>query len=369
MPTPAVYVIAILGTVAAGLAFKEFVYEPHIAPKVERWAEDFLERRRRARSRTLARPYEAAYFDAESLDDKKSDGVAPDSFDDKRSFELENMVTKEVHEWRKEVERSTLRRRKPQLHTSVDDIPFEPMTPTPIRAVPTHVICDPSSPTFRTSSPSSQGLPTPAASVRELPSPATLLQPLPAEQLVPEPQIATSAPQSQAGDVQSLSMSHPLAASIDLDIMSASSLSRAPSVASSEVRSLASTRAPSRAETLTSSRAPSPTSSFASFPAGSPVVPARDPFASAQDLLAASAAVSTSNYASAPGTIFSASDDEDDLFAGPRAASRNTSSDLSRIQSPTPSNMSSWADELETGSEVSFSASSWVSTGDHDQAR
>ena len=98
------------------------MYEPHIAPKVERWAEDFLERRRRARSRTLARPYEAAYFDAESLDDKKSDGVAPDSFDDKRSFELENMVTKEVHEWRKEVERSTLRRRKPQLHTSVDDV-------------------------------------------------------------------------------------------------------------------------------------------------------------------------------------------------------------------------------------------------------
>ncbi|KAL1743745.1 hypothetical protein HDZ31DRAFT_74677 [Schizophyllum fasciatum] len=365
MPTPAVYVLAIVGTVAAGLAFKEFVYEPHIAPKVERWAEEFLERRRRARHRPLARPYEAAYYDADALDDKKTDGVVPDSFDDKRSFELENMVTKEVHEWRKEVERSTLRRRKPQLHTSVDNIPFEPLIPTPIRAVPTHVICDPSSPTFRSNSPSSQGLPTPEPSVRELPSsPAPVLQPLPAEQPVPQPQIAP-APQSQADDVQSLSMSHPLAASIDLDIMSASSLSRPPS----EVHSLASTRAPSRPGTLTSSRAPSPTSSFASFPAGSPVVPARDPFSSAQDLLAASTAVSVSNYASAPGTVFSASDDEEDLFAGHRAASRNTSSDLSRIQSPTPSNMSSWADELETGSEVSFSASSWVSTGDHEQAR
>ncbi|TRM67762.1 hypothetical protein BD626DRAFT_534075 [Schizophyllum amplum] len=121
MPTPAVYVLAIVGTVAAGLAFKEFVYEPHIAPKIEQWAEEFLERRRRSRFRTLNRPYEVPFFDTDGLDDKRSDSTAANDLDDKKTFELEQLVTKEVHEWRKEVERSTLRQRKPQLHSSIDD--------------------------------------------------------------------------------------------------------------------------------------------------------------------------------------------------------------------------------------------------------
>ncbi|KAL4245843.1 hypothetical protein ABKN59_001598 [Abortiporus biennis] len=49
MPGPVVYVAVVIGTVAAALAFHEFIYEPHIAPKVEAWAESFIERRRRQR--------------------------------------------------------------------------------------------------------------------------------------------------------------------------------------------------------------------------------------------------------------------------------------------------------------------------------
>ncbi|KAJ4477307.1 hypothetical protein J3R30DRAFT_3484494 [Lentinula aciculospora] len=51
MPAPAVYVIAVLGTVAACYAFKEYVYDPHIAPKVTQWRHDFAARREANRRR------------------------------------------------------------------------------------------------------------------------------------------------------------------------------------------------------------------------------------------------------------------------------------------------------------------------------
>lgn len=50
MPAPvAVCVVAAIAGVAAVIAFHEFVFEPHIAPAIERWAEDFLAKRRARR--------------------------------------------------------------------------------------------------------------------------------------------------------------------------------------------------------------------------------------------------------------------------------------------------------------------------------
>ncbi|KAJ3985147.1 hypothetical protein F5890DRAFT_1473979 [Lentinula detonsa] len=53
MPAPAVYVIAVLGTVAVGFAFKEFVYDPHIAPKVAQWRHDYTSRKEARRRRRM----------------------------------------------------------------------------------------------------------------------------------------------------------------------------------------------------------------------------------------------------------------------------------------------------------------------------
>ncbi|KZP19426.1 hypothetical protein FIBSPDRAFT_955529, partial [Athelia psychrophila] len=49
MPAPAVYVIAILGGAAAAVAFKQFVYEPHIHPRFQNWRAEYTARRRRRR--------------------------------------------------------------------------------------------------------------------------------------------------------------------------------------------------------------------------------------------------------------------------------------------------------------------------------
>ncbi|CCM00475.1 uncharacterized protein FIBRA_02508 [Fibroporia radiculosa] len=61
MPAPAaIYIVGAVSVIAAVFAFKEFVYEPHIAPRIEVWAESFVERRRRQRQQrhgpTLASP-------------------------------------------------------------------------------------------------------------------------------------------------------------------------------------------------------------------------------------------------------------------------------------------------------------------------
>ncbi|KAM6496471.1 hypothetical protein JOM56_009177 [Amanita muscaria] len=61
MPAPAGLVVAATITAfVTGYVFIRFVYEPHIAPTLERFAEDFLEHRR-ARSRRLASPVDAAH--------------------------------------------------------------------------------------------------------------------------------------------------------------------------------------------------------------------------------------------------------------------------------------------------------------------
>ncbi|KAH0840328.1 hypothetical protein J3R83DRAFT_1344 [Lanmaoa asiatica] len=173
-PPVAVYVVAAVVGVAAVFAFKEFIYEPHIAPKFEAWAEDFLERRRAARSRRAsAVPVRASRRrDSSSSSDsshpnnnlQRDRGMndrapGPDNFS-VDGFELEALVSREVDEWRNEVLRSQERtrdglrnRRTGLLRDNFDgfdststtlDESFTSLTHTPLPS--THVISNLSSP-------------------------------------------------------------------------------------------------------------------------------------------------------------------------------------------------------------------------------
>ncbi|KAG7097580.1 hypothetical protein E1B28_004917 [Marasmius oreades] len=125
MPGPAVYVAVVVGTAAAGFAFKHFVYDPHIAPKIDVWKHEFRARRQaRRRRRQGPVPVAVALNSArKESKDRVSDISGSDDSDDahvdRRLYELENMVTQEVLDWRSEVDRAaTLRKRKPR---NVDD--------------------------------------------------------------------------------------------------------------------------------------------------------------------------------------------------------------------------------------------------------
>lgn len=98
----------------------QFVYEPHIAPTFEAWAEDFLERRRAARSRrasavpvrTSRRHNPSSSSDSLPHDndpqrDQDQSERAPEPNDlSVDGFELEALASREVDEWRNEVLRS-----------------------------------------------------------------------------------------------------------------------------------------------------------------------------------------------------------------------------------------------------------------------
>ncbi|EEB97458.1 hypothetical protein MPER_03221 [Moniliophthora perniciosa FA553] len=122
MPAPAVYVVAVVGTVAAGFAFKHFVYDPHIAPKFQQWRDE-VRARREARRRRRAGPIPVPIAvelnsTSQRRDDKRSDDSDSDDQDDdkvdKQSYELENIISKEVLEWRNGVDQAgTLRQRRP----------------------------------------------------------------------------------------------------------------------------------------------------------------------------------------------------------------------------------------------------------------
>ncbi|EMD40310.1 hypothetical protein CERSUDRAFT_91025 [Gelatoporia subvermispora B] len=162
MPAPAIYVAAALGAVAAGLAFKEFVYEPHIAPRVEAWAEAFVERRRRHRALRrgpiLAQPVgdgtdeHRARRSSDSFKDKKDDEDSGDEGGIGSSLEMEELVAKEVDTWRNSIRQSTLRQRRPTstMDQSNIAIPYPLMTPT-------HVLFDSSDPVTPASSNSPAG--------------------------------------------------------------------------------------------------------------------------------------------------------------------------------------------------------------------
>ncbi|EIW61422.1 uncharacterized protein TRAVEDRAFT_143156 [Trametes versicolor FP-101664 SS1] len=158
MPAPAVYIaFAVVGVVAVGVAFHELVYEPHIAPKFEEWAESFLEKRRqrqRNRQRTgsvlaHSHPFEGsengARRSADSGQDRRDDEDNNDT-----AIELEQLAARERDAWRREAASSGLRQRRPvgAMDDSNPSIPYPAMSPT-------HVLFDtsePPSPGVRSSS-------------------------------------------------------------------------------------------------------------------------------------------------------------------------------------------------------------------------
>ncbi|KAH9854920.1 hypothetical protein C2E23DRAFT_752344 [Lenzites betulinus] len=161
MPAPAVYIaVAVIGVVAVGFAFHELVYEPHIAPKVEVWAESFLERRRQKKRQrqgpVLANPHPFETGDenhtrrsSDSIKDKKDD------YDQRQtSIELGHLASKQPDARSRDAGPSVgLRQRKPvpAIDESTPHIPYPAMDPT-------HVLFDttePPSPGGRSSSGSS----------------------------------------------------------------------------------------------------------------------------------------------------------------------------------------------------------------------
>ncbi|KAJ8087250.1 hypothetical protein PM082_006080 [Marasmius tenuissimus] len=152
---PAVYiVVAVVGTVAAGFAFKHFVYDPHIAPKVDVWTHE-LRVRREARRRRRHGPMPVSVDLNNAHDDRRSDTSGSDDDDDardgKESYELEDMVSKEVLDWRNGVDRAaTLRQRKghnvdSQSIASGSSTSWSlPQNASPV-SIPTHILADSSS--------------------------------------------------------------------------------------------------------------------------------------------------------------------------------------------------------------------------------
>ncbi|KAJ7049890.1 hypothetical protein C8F01DRAFT_1238197 [Mycena amicta] len=262
MPPPVViYVVVAVATISAAVAFKEFVYEPHIAPKLERWAENFLEKRRIQKEKNKAKNQKRAV----PVPASGEGNADAESMDNKSTYELETLVANEVTQWRDQIDigrgegMSTLRQRRP-ASTPLDEsnivIPYDPMTPT-------HVLFDDSlsvvSPSTTTSTMSSrvatplsnshstlshesfrsppsplgnarnvQAPPTPEPSVHYSPSPTPRRAPSLDNPFTFSP--APSDPFSSPHHVPSLSLSHPvdLAADAehDLELLSAPSSSR-----------------------------------------------------------------------------------------------------------------------------------------------
>lgn len=101
----------------------QFVYEPHIAPKFEQWAEEFIAvREARRRQRTPTAPISnrrSSSSDSGSSDEKalprlpgQRDSFSGSNDEMQEGIRLETLVAREVREWRTEVDRSqSLRRR------------------------------------------------------------------------------------------------------------------------------------------------------------------------------------------------------------------------------------------------------------------
>ncbi|KAJ3528406.1 hypothetical protein NM688_g8003 [Phlebia brevispora] len=144
MPGPAVYVVAaaaVIGTVAAVYAFKEFVYEPHLAPRIEAWTETLAERRRRNRARRQGPIAVPVMSEARPSDSPRNMGKKDTDVDsnDGMSVELEDLVAKEVAEWKSTGPNGTLKRRKhPKPGNVLDEsnvfLPFDPISPSQLTA-------------------------------------------------------------------------------------------------------------------------------------------------------------------------------------------------------------------------------------------
>ncbi|VDB90103.1 unnamed protein product [Peniophora sp. CBMAI 1063] len=110
MPAPMVYVAVGVCTVAAALAFKEFVYDPHLRPKLQEFLE---ERRQRRRYRQQHQPMaqRRRRDDSSTLSDDDADDNVPLAFRNSiplgsphGGIELESLVAQEVDAWRNGVE-------------------------------------------------------------------------------------------------------------------------------------------------------------------------------------------------------------------------------------------------------------------------
>ncbi|KAG7449339.1 uncharacterized protein BT62DRAFT_678230 [Guyanagaster necrorhizus] len=239
MPAPAVYVLAIVGTVAAGIAFKEFVYEPHIAPRLEKWAEEFIAKRKARRKQRESPIAVAASIPSKGkARSKRSDDGGDTDDDDKSTYELEKLISHEVHEWRNEVDKSNsstlrLRRNAASEQSALDQsniaIPYPALIPTHVifnsstLSTPTTVTDISRASASPTSSPLPHTLPeihlTSSRSTLRSPSPTSPpgRLPTPAPSVALSPQIASDQPfpplAFSPSSIPSLSLSHP----VDLD--------------------------------------------------------------------------------------------------------------------------------------------------------
>ncbi|KAI0940345.1 hypothetical protein AcV5_001479 [Taiwanofungus camphoratus] len=140
MPGPAVYVASAVGVVAVLIALKEFVYEPHVAPKIEAWAEAFVESRRRQRNQRHG-PIPAQSYPVHEDGDENAARRSRSSQDDPTggSFELDPIET--INERRDGARHSGLRHRRAagMMDESNTFLPYTPISPT-------HVIFDSSAP-------------------------------------------------------------------------------------------------------------------------------------------------------------------------------------------------------------------------------
>ncbi|KAH9482160.1 hypothetical protein JR316_0004255 [Psilocybe cubensis] len=185
MPAPVVYVLAIVGTVGAVLAFKEFVYEPHISPAIDRWKLEYQAARRRREAANASegdllmsqtdgrRPDAGRNFDedGDSDDDKPLAELGKGSSrflkgglllrrqvpESQGDVELEDLVAREVSEWRNDDAGRVLRQRKNAsennaMDESIHAIPYAPLSPSR-----THVVFDPSAPSTPASGNGSAG--------------------------------------------------------------------------------------------------------------------------------------------------------------------------------------------------------------------
>jgi hypothetical protein len=115
---------------------RQFVYEPHIAPRVKRWAEEFLAKRRARKAQRAGKGKRAVPVPSTS----GGAGVGGGDLDgDKRTYELETLVADEVQQWRTQVDVSRgqgsgsgLRHRKnvgSSTASALDEVcPFLPFT-------------------------------------------------------------------------------------------------------------------------------------------------------------------------------------------------------------------------------------------------
>lgn len=150
MPAPvAVCVVAAIAGVAAVIAFHEFVYEPHIAPAIERWAEDFLANRRARRRGPVPFPSTQGSVHGDPVPNG-ADLRQRTSAGEEDSIELRGF---NLDEWRNQVHRTapgtSMRRRiipgtdEGSMASTIDES-FTSLTHTPL--APTHVISNVSSP-------------------------------------------------------------------------------------------------------------------------------------------------------------------------------------------------------------------------------